>query len=152
MDQDLPQQVQAQSQSSFSGVETIEWPFLRAARNGGDPEASKAVASDNESTRPSLTRPPCNNGAIKKSNYFEREASEINSKIEKDEEESYGGEGYFFARTSLRTSHKRKVRRKFQDIWTFGATSLCSDQNFRGLGVKTDAGTKRRSVSLLCLV
>ena len=114
MDKDLPQQVQAsQSQSSFSGCETIEWPFLKAARNGGDPEVSKAVASDNESTRPSSTGPPCNNGAIKKSNYFEREAYEIDTKIEKDEEESYSGEGYFFARTSLRTSRKWKVKKIF---------------------------------------
>ena len=50
-------------------------------------------------------------GAKKKSNYFEREASEIDNKIEKDEEESYGGEGYFFARTSLRTSRKWKVKK-----------------------------------------
>ena len=79
-------------------------------------------------------------GAIKKSNYFEREASEIDTKIEKDEEESYGGKGCFFARTSLRTSRKWKVKKIFlQDIWTFGATSLCSGQNFRGLDVKTDA-------------
>ena len=69
---------------------------------------STAAASDNESTRPC-----CNNGAIKKSNYFEREASEIDTKIEENEEESYDGEGYFFARTSLRTSQKWKVKKKF---------------------------------------
>ena len=85
MDQDLNQQVQAQSQRSFSGIETIEWPFLKAARDGGDPGESTAAASDNESTRPSSTRPPCNNGAIKKSNYFEREASEVEATIDKDE-------------------------------------------------------------------
>ena len=118
MDQDLPQQVQAcQSQSSFSGIETIEWPFLRAARNGVDPEVSTAAASDNESTLPSSTGPPCSNGAIKKSNYFEREASETNINIEKDKEESDGGEGYFFARTSLRTSRKWKVKKKFNKIF-----------------------------------
>ena len=108
MDQDLPQQVHAaQSQSSFSGCETIEWPFLKAAREGGDPELSTAAASDNDSTLPSSTGPPCNNGAIKRSNYFEREASEIDTKIDKEEEESYGGEGYFFARTSTRKSHSK---------------------------------------------
>ena len=72
---------------------------------------STAAASENESTQPSSTGPLCNNGAIKKSNYFEREASEIDIKIEKDEEESYDGEGYFFARTSLRTSRKWKVKK-----------------------------------------
>ena len=111
MDQDLPQQIQAQSQRSFSGCETIEWPFLKAARDGGDPGESTAAASDNQSTRPSSTRPPYNNGAIKKSNYFEREASQIDAKIDKEEEESYGGEGYFFARTSMCTSQKWKVKK-----------------------------------------
>ena len=113
MDQDLPQQIQAQSQRSFSGCETIEWPFLKAARNGGDPEVSTAAALDSESTRPSSTRPSCNNGAIKKSNYFEREASQINAKINKDDEESYGGEGYFFARTSTRNSHSKVTNNNF---------------------------------------
>ena len=42
--------------------QTIEWPFLKAQRDGGDPEVSTAAASDNESTRPSSTGPPCNNG------------------------------------------------------------------------------------------
>jgi hypothetical protein len=37
-------------------------------------------------------------------------------------------------------------------IWTFSETSWCSDQNFRGLDVKTDIRTKRSSISLLCLV
>ena len=68
---------------------------------------STAAASGNDSTRLSSTGPPCNNGAIKRSNYFEREASEIDTKIDKDDEESYGGEGYFFARTSTRTSHNK---------------------------------------------
>ena len=72
---------------------------------------STVAASDNESTQPSSTGPSCNNGAIKKSNYFEREGSETDINIEKDEEESYGGEGYFFARTSLRTSQKWKVKK-----------------------------------------
>jgi len=42
-------------------AETIEWPFLKAQRDGGDPEVSTAAASDNEGTRPSSTGPP-NNG------------------------------------------------------------------------------------------
>ena len=42
-------------------AETIEWPFLKAQRDGGDPEVSTAAASDNESTRPSSTG-PSNNG------------------------------------------------------------------------------------------
>ena len=74
---------------------------------------STAKVSGNESTKPSSTEPPCNNGAINKSNYFEREASETDINTEKDEEESYGGEGYFFARTSLRTSRKWKVKKIF---------------------------------------
>ena len=140
MDQDLPQQIQAQSQRSFSGCETIEWPFLKAARNGGDPEVSTAAALDSESTRPSSTRPPYNNGAIKKSNYFERKASEIDTKINKDDEESYGGEGYFFARTSTRKSHSKVKNNNFRiNFWTFSETSWCSDQNFSGLDVKNDA-------------
>ena len=129
MNQALPQQVQAcQSQSSFSGVETIEWPFLKAARDGGDPEVPTAAASDNESTQPSSTGPPCHNGAIKKSNYFERKASEIDTKIEKDEEESYGGEGYFFARTSTRKSHSRTRNRTHERV----ATKRLGDIEIRG--------------------
>ena len=139
--QDLPQQVQAwQSQSSFSGCETIEWPFLKAVRDGGDPGESTAAASDNESTQPSSTRPPYNNGAIKKSNYFEREASQIDAKIDKEEEESYGGEGYFFAGTATRRSHSKVTNNNFRiNFWTFSETSWCSDQNFSGLDVKNDA-------------
>ena len=113
MDQDLPQQIQAQSQRSFSGCETIEWPFLKAARDGGDPGESTAAASDNESTQPSSTRPPYNNGAIKKSNYFEREASQIDAKIDK--------------------SHSKVINNNFRiNFWTFSETSWCSDQNFSG--------------------
>jgi len=48
--------------SETMATETIEWPFLKAQRDGGDPEVSTAAASDNESTRPSSTGPPCNNG------------------------------------------------------------------------------------------
>ena len=99
-----------------------------------------STASDNESTLPSSTRPPCNNGAIKKSNYFEREASEIDTKIDKEEEESYGGEGYFFARTSTRKSHSKVINNNFRiNIWTFSEKSWRSDQNFRGFDVKNDA-------------
>ena len=47
--------------SETMAAETIEWPFLKAQRDGGDPEVSTAAASDNESTRPSSTGPP-NNG------------------------------------------------------------------------------------------
>ena len=85
---------------------------------------STVAASDNESTQPSSTGPSCNNGAIKKSNYFESEASEISSKIEKEEEKSYGGEGYFFARTSLRTSHKWKVK-KINKIFGHSVQQAC---------------------------
>ena len=48
--------------SETMAEQTIEWPFLKAQRDGGDPEVSTAAASDNESTRPSSTGPPCNNG------------------------------------------------------------------------------------------
>jgi len=48
--------------SETMATETIEWPFLKAQRDGGDPEVSTAAASDNEGTRPSSTGPPCNNG------------------------------------------------------------------------------------------
>jgi len=47
--------------SETMAAETIEWPFLKAQRDGGDPEVSTAAASDNESTRPSSTG-PSNNG------------------------------------------------------------------------------------------
>jgi len=48
--------------SETIAAETIEWPFLKAQRDGGDPEVSTAAASDNESnTRPSSEGPP-NNG------------------------------------------------------------------------------------------
>jgi len=47
--------------SETMAAETIEWPFLKAQRDGGDPEVSTAAASDNESTRPGSTG-PSNNG------------------------------------------------------------------------------------------
>ena len=43
-------------------AETIEWPFLKAQRDGGDPEVSTAAASDGDSTRPS-SEGPSNNGS-----------------------------------------------------------------------------------------
>ena len=86
---------------------------------------STAAASDNESTLPSSIGPPCNNGAIKKSNYFEREASEISSKIEKEEEESFGGEGYFFARTSTCTSHEQKVKKIINKMFGHSVQPAC---------------------------
>ncbi len=47
--------------SETMAAETVEWPFLKAHRDGGDPEVSTAAASDNESTRPS-SEGPSNNG------------------------------------------------------------------------------------------
>jgi len=43
-------------------AETIEWPFLKAQKDGGDPEVSTAAASDGDSTRPS-SEGPSNNGS-----------------------------------------------------------------------------------------
>lgn len=48
--------------SETMAAETIEWPFLKAQRDGGDPEVSTAAGSDNESTRPS-SEGPSNNGS-----------------------------------------------------------------------------------------
>jgi hypothetical protein len=47
--------------SETMAAETIEWPFLKAQRDGGDPEVSTAAASDGDSTRPS-SEGPANNG------------------------------------------------------------------------------------------
>ncbi len=47
--------------SETMAAETIEWPFLKAQRDGGDPEVSTAAASDGDSTRPS-SEGPSNNG------------------------------------------------------------------------------------------
>ena len=67
-------------------------------------------------------------GAIKKSNYFAREASKIDTKIEKDEEESDDGEGHPSARTSTRTSHERKCNRTHNRV----ATKRLGDIEIRG--------------------
>lgn len=48
--------------SETMAAETIEWPFLKAQRDGGDPEVSTAAGSDSESTRPS-SEGPSNNGS-----------------------------------------------------------------------------------------
>lgn len=43
-------------------AEAIDWPFLKAQKDGGDPEVSTAAASDGDSTRPS-SEGPSNNGS-----------------------------------------------------------------------------------------
>ena len=57
-------------------------------------------------------------GAIKKSNYFAREASKIETKIEKEEEESEDGKENPSASTSTRTSHERKCNRTHKRVAT----------------------------------
>ena len=57
-------------------------------------------------------------GAIKKSNYFAREASKIETKIEKEEEESEDVKENPSASTSTRTSHERKCNRTHKRVAT----------------------------------